>query len=104
MIEKTVQPFSAGYFIISPDVVEHTGDRLIVPRDYFKELSRYVSYPLIRVDNEHRWAYPQNGVPGRTAVLPDDIAAMDGGTPLLLAKDDTAHRLVQAGEKETPTP
>lgn len=101
--EKTVRPFSAGYFIVDAEVLTHTGERAIVPVDYYGELTNYVTRPLLKTGGEHFWAYPERGVPSDTVALPDGARERDEGEdPVLLAKDNTAYRLVTAGEQPRP--
>jgi hypothetical protein len=100
MMDRTVRPFSAGYFMIDADVVEHSGDNAIVAHDYFDELVNFTTRPLLRYGTEHYWAWPEHGVPSDTIALPDgDLPASDA---VLMAKDETAERLVAAGEQPRP--
>lgn len=101
-MNRTVKPFSAGYFMIDADVVSHTGDHAIVAQDYYDELRNFVTRPLIKAQNDHFWAYPERGVPATTIVVPDSDDEHPEGDPVLLAKDDTAYRLLTAGEKQKP--
>lgn len=99
-MNKTVQPFSAGYYMVEADIVEHTGDDAIVAHDYYGELANYVTQPLLRYSGEHYWAYPERAVPANTVVVPDVEDSDDDA--VLMAKDETAHRLVSSGEKRAP--
>lgn len=98
-MNRTVKPFSSGYYMVDADVVEHAGDGAIVAHDYFGELVNYVTHPLLRHGGDHYWARPERGVPGNTIAIPVDLP---GDETVLMAKDETAHRLVSTGEKASP--
>lgn len=101
-MEKTVKPYSAGYFIVDAEVLPHTGDYAIVARDYFEELSRHTTYPLLRIATDHFWAKPEARVPAETIAVPSEAPELGENDPVLMAKDTTAKRLISAGEKERP--
>lgn len=100
-MDKTVKPFSAGYYMIEADVVEHNGDNAIVAHDYFGELANYVTRPLLRYAGDHYWAWPERGVPADTVAIPEGALPSEEDA-VLMAKDETAHRLVSSGEKARP--
>jgi hypothetical protein len=101
-MNNTIQDFSAGYFVLDVNTVTHTGDDVIVADDYFRELSRHTTHPLLRVSNAHHWPSPERAVPAETIALPESADTTADSTPILLAKDETAKRLVETGEKELP--
>ena len=101
-MNRTVKPFSSGYFLVGGDVLAHSGDHAIVPMDYYDELTNFVTRPLLKSRDDHFWAYPEHGVPADTVALPAEETERDRDDPVLLAKDDTARRLITAGEKQKP--
>lgn len=101
-MDRTVKPFSAGYFILNADVLTHDGDSVIVPHDYYGELKNYVAEPLLRISEGHYWTVPERGVPAATVAVPEGDGPEDG-EPVLMAKNGTAQRLVVTGEKSRPT-
>lgn len=86
--------------MLDAELLEYEGEKAIMAHDYFHELSKYVTYPLLRIRDEHVWARPERGVPASTVAVPTDGA--DEHSPVLMAKDETAHRLVTSGELENP--
>lgn len=101
-MRQIVRPFSAGYFMVNAAVLQHSGDAVIMPSDLYGELDNYVTDPLLRIDNEHHWASAEKTVPADTIAVPRDVDI--GGTcPVLLAKDETASRLVNSGKEKHPT-
>lgn len=99
---KTVQPFSAGYFMIDAETEPINRDTAVVARDYFDELTNYVTYPLLRMGQSHLWARPEHGVPADTVAAPESALPASEESPVLLAKDETAYRLITAGEQARP--
>lgn len=101
-MDKRVRPFSTGYFMINARVLDHTGDEIIMPREFYGELRQYNSEPLLKVRNSHYWPRPEKTVPSDTIAIPDTVEA-EGAPSILLAKEETTRRLVDTGEQARPT-
>lgn len=98
---QRVRPFSTGYFILDAQVLDHSGDDVIVPRDMYGELRQYVSQPLLKFETSYHWARPEKTVPSDTIAVPGPIDEREA-PPVLMAKEETAHRLVDSGEQPRP--
>lgn len=101
-MDRTVNPFSAGYFMIDAEIEEHPGDNVIVPHDFYDELRNFVTAPLLRISEEHYWTHPEWGVPAKTVAVPEEVEHREND-PVLMAKNNTAFRLVTAGEQPEPS-
>lgn len=101
-MEQIVRPFSAGYYMLNASVMGHSGETVIMPSDLYRELVNYVTEPLLRIDNEHYWPSAEKTVPAETIAVPTDVS-ISGSCPVLLAKDETAGRLIGSGKQARPT-
>jgi len=81
-----LEPYSSEYYLLDADTLPHSNDNVVVPRDLYNGLCRYVNKPMIRVGNEHRWLTPEGAVPAETVVVPKHLYTNTGG-PVLVAKD-----------------
>lgn len=100
-MEQIVQPFSAGYFMLNTNVLPHSGEAVIMPRDLYSELGSFVTRPLLRISDGHYWPRAEKTVPADTIAIPRHLPR-DANAPLLMAKDDTAARLIETGAQRNP--
>jgi hypothetical protein len=100
-MRPTVEPFSAGYFLVNADVVQYTGDKVVMAHDLFGELVNHVKRPLLRLGDSHYWPTTGGAIPADTIALPEWVAPEEGA-PVLMAKDGTALRLLETGQEQAP--
>lgn len=100
-MNRDVEQFSAGYFLLNAETVSYAGEEVVMPHDLFSEVVNHVTRPLLRIGDAHYWAKPECSIPGNTVAVPEYVRA-EGGDPVLIAKDDTASRLMKVGEQERP--
>lgn len=96
-----VDEFSDGYFLVTGvDVEEYTGYNLGVDDNLFGFLNTYTLRPLIKIGDQHRWLWPEWGVPSETVAVPQDVDYED--QELLLAKAQTVETLHRNGVVDDP--
>jgi hypothetical protein len=97
-----VQEFSDAYYIVhNTDVVEYGGDYPIIPNDMEKELRRFVTQPLFKLDTAYLWPRSEIGVPRDTLAVPEGTLTTDEAQ-ILLPKDSETRRLVR--QEQVPPP
>lgn len=97
-----VEQFSAGYYLLNAHLLTHSGDSVIMPHDLYDEISRYVTEPLLRIGDSHYWPRPERTVPASTVAVPDFVVDQPVEA-VLVARDETAFRLIDRGEQKRPT-
>lgn len=100
-MRATVEPFSAGYYLVNADVVQYSGDRVVMPHDLFGELVKHVKRPLLRLGESHYWPATEGALPSKTVAVPEWVATEEGG-PVLLARDAMLRRLLETGQQRAP--
>lgn len=97
-MERLVQPFSAGYHIVDSRVLNYNGEKVAMPRDMYAELGRYVTRPLLRINDAHYWGVPQDKIPHETIAVPDDID-VTSNTSVLMAKEKAVDWITEHKEQ-----
>lgn len=88
--------------MLNAHVLSHTGETAIMPHDLYRELTEYVTRPLIRLANGHIWSVPEKGVPADTIAVPRGALPVSENDPVLMARQGTMNRLVESGEQSRP--
>lgn len=98
---KTLEPFSAGYFLLHADIEPYTGDKVAAPHDFTEFMMQHVEAPLIKLDNEHYWVHPQRGVPSKTLAVPK-ASYDDSIQKALLTRNEQVADMLLDSEIEPP--
>lgn len=93
---ELIEEFSKGYWIVNADIVPFNGEKVTTSSQLGYEMLRYTGYPLLKIGNEHERVHTQSSVPAETIAVPQDVSP-DGYDHALLAKTETAERLVVSG-------
>lgn len=96
-----VEEFSDSYFLVTGiDVEEYSGYNVGADDNLFGFLNTYTLRPLMKIGDQHRWLWPEWGVPAETVAIPKDLNYED--QEVLLAKSRTVETLHQNGVVDDP--
>lgn len=100
-MNRTVETFSNGYYLVNANTVEFAGERVTIPYQMGDTLHNYVTKPLFKIGNEHIWPREARDIPSKTVALPSR-SAIPADEEVLLAKDKTAAALLRRDQVLPP--
>lgn len=102
-MNKTVEPFSSGYYLVDAQITEYSGEKVAVAGDLLDTMKDYSEMPLLKLGGSHYWASSEWGIPPDTVAVPDYVSNSVDENTVLMAKDDTVADLVLSREQDGRT-
>lgn len=92
-----IEEFSCGYWLVDADIVPFNGDEVTTTHELGREMLGYTSMPLLKIDGKHRRVTTEEAIPANVIAVPHEIEP-EQDDHVLLAKQETAQRLMDAGQ------
>lgn len=102
-MNRTIERFSNGYWLVNAETVAFSGDRVTIPYDLGDDLSEYVIKPLFKIGNRHVWPQEARDIPPNAVAIPQE-SDISAGDEVLLAKNRTAAHLIRTERVRPPHP